>query len=325
MIFIVAPDDNAIRLSFAEATEMVNLYVGITDYDWFRFLAAQPGVDEVNFWQPGGRTNFQALRSGELFLFKLHSPRNFIVGGGFYVRSDILPASLVWEAFGTKNGTPSFSEMRKRIAFYRGRPDDPREDYRIGCRVLAQPFFFPEDQWIPIPASFSLHIQQGRRYSSEEEDGRALWEAVMVRVAQQSTISIAVPRYGEPTLVSPRLGQGAFRLTVTDVYGRCCAITKEKTLPILEAAHIRPYKDGGAHEVTNGLLLRRDIHRLFDLGYVTISTDGRFEVGRRLKDDYENGRHYYAMHGQSLSLPRDPLQRPAREVLEWHQSHTFLG
>ena len=141
---------------------MVNLYIGITDYDWFRFLAAQPGVDEVNFWQPGGRTNFQALRSGELFLFKLHSPRNFIVGGGFYVRSDILPTSLVWEAFGTKNGAPSLPEMRKRIAFYRGQTEDPREDYRIGCRVLAQPFFFPEDQWIPIPASFSLHIQQGR-------------------------------------------------------------------------------------------------------------------------------------------------------------------
>jgi hypothetical protein len=63
---------------------MVNLYVGITDYDWFSFLAAQPDVDEVNFWQTGGRTNFPALRPGELFLFKLHSPRNFIVGGGFY-------------------------------------------------------------------------------------------------------------------------------------------------------------------------------------------------------------------------------------------------
>jgi len=83
-------ENKAIRLTFAEATQMVNLYVGITDYDWFRFLAAQAAVDEVNFWQPGGRTNFQALRSGELFLFKLHSPRNFIVGGGFYVRSDIV-------------------------------------------------------------------------------------------------------------------------------------------------------------------------------------------------------------------------------------------
>jgi putative restriction endonuclease len=215
--------------------------------------------------------------------------------------------------------------MRKRIAFYRGQPDDPREDYRIGCRVLAQPFFFPEDQWIPIPASFSLHIQQGRRYSTEEQDGRLLWEAVMERVAQEPTISGVASRCGERRLIQPRLGQVAFRLTITDVYRRSCAVTGEKTLPILEAAHIRPYKDGGMHEVSNGLLLRSDIHRLFDLGYVTISTDGRFEVGRRLKDDYENGRHYYAMHRQSLSLPGDPLKRPAREALEWHQSNTFLG
>ena len=61
---------------------MVSLYIGITDYDWFRFLSALPSVEEVNFWQPGGRTNFRALQPGELFLFKLHAPRNFIVGGG---------------------------------------------------------------------------------------------------------------------------------------------------------------------------------------------------------------------------------------------------
>ena len=70
---------------------MVSLYVGITDYDWFHFLAALPTVDEVNFWQPGGRTNFRALRPGELFLFKLHAPRNFVVGGGVFARADILP------------------------------------------------------------------------------------------------------------------------------------------------------------------------------------------------------------------------------------------
>jgi putative restriction endonuclease len=90
----------------------VNLYVGITDYEWFRFLSATSAVEEVNFWQPGGRTNFNALQSGELFLFKLHSPRNFIVGGAVFARAEILPTSLAWEAFGTMNGAPPISPRR---------------------------------------------------------------------------------------------------------------------------------------------------------------------------------------------------------------------
>jgi putative restriction endonuclease len=304
---------------------MVNLYVGITDYDWFCFLSALPNVDEVNFWQPGGRTKFKALQAGELFLFKLHSPRNFIVGGGVFARADILPTSMAWEAFGASNGAPSLAEMRKRIAFYRNQPDDPRDDYMIGCRILTQPFFFPEQQWIPIPASWSPHIQQGRTYDALQGDGRRLWESVMEREMPQTGVPIAVSRYGEPMLIHPRLGQGAFRVSVTDVYQRRCAVTGEKTLPILDAAHIQPYAEGGEHDVTNGLLLRTDIHRLFDLGYVTVSNEGHFEVGRRLKEDFENGRHYYAMHGQPISLPRDLAQRPTQEALEWHQMNRFLG
>ena len=109
------------------------------------------------------------------------------------------------------------------------------------------------------------------------------------------------------------------------MYERRCAITSERTLPILDAAHIRPYGAGGVHEITNGLLLRTDVHRLFDLGYVTVTGDGRFEVGRRLKEDFENGRHYYAMHGKPISLPKDADQRPARNALEWHQLNKFLG
>lgn len=80
----------------------------------------------------------------------------------------------------------------------------------------------------------------------------------------QTQLAIASPRYGEPTLIRPRLGQGAFRASVTSVYQHRCALTGERTLPILDAAHIRPYDQGGEHEVTNGLLLRTDIHRLFD-------------------------------------------------------------
>ena len=63
---------------------MVDIFVAVTDWDWYDFLRTQPDIGEVNFWQPGGRTSFGALEPGELFLFKLHSPRNFIVGGGVF-------------------------------------------------------------------------------------------------------------------------------------------------------------------------------------------------------------------------------------------------
>ncbi len=112
---------------------MINLYVGITDYDWYRFLSARPNIEEVNFWQPGGRTNCKALKPGELFLFKLHSPRNFIVGGGVFAHADILPVSLAWEAFGPSNAATNLAQMRSRIAYYRKEPENPHEDYSIGC------------------------------------------------------------------------------------------------------------------------------------------------------------------------------------------------
>lgn len=132
-------------------------------------------------------------------------------------------------------------------------------------------------------------------------------------------------RFGEPQLIKPRLGQGAFRVLVTDIYGRRCAVTQERTLPALEAAHIRPYSDGGTHEAPNGLLLRRDIHSLFDAGYVTITPGLNFEVSRRIKDEFDNGKHYYALHGQRIIVPENAIQRPDPTALTWHNEHCFKG
>ena len=54
----------------------MKLYVGITDYDWFKLHASKPIVDEVNFWKPSSQLGFKVLQWGEPFLFKLHAPRN---------------------------------------------------------------------------------------------------------------------------------------------------------------------------------------------------------------------------------------------------------
>jgi len=102
-------------------------------------------------------------------------------------------------------------------------------------------------------------------------------------------------------------------------------VTEERTLPALEAAHIRPYAEGGPHEASNGLLLRRDLHSLFDAGYVTVTPDLRFEVSRRIKEEFDNGKHYYALHGQRIAVPVHVLQQPDRAALLWHNENLYRG
>lgn len=305
----------------------MKLFIGITDNDWFRFLRARPELDEVNFWQPGGNREFRTLSIGEPFRFKLHSPQNFIVGGGYFETASLLPCSLAWEVFGEKNGVASLGEMRTRIEKYRRAPELPREDYQIGCVVLREPFFFDESSWIPIPKSFSLNIVSGKSYEVGSEEGRGLWDAVWSRLGPVSSSAEdePAPMYGEPTPVRQRLGQGGFRVLVTDTYERRCAVTQEKALPVLEAAHIRSVSEGGQHRVDNGLLLRSDIHRLFDRGYVTAAPNHQFLVSRKLKEDFDNGEPYYPFHGGELWLPKESDSRPSREFLEWHADTVFKG
>jgi putative restriction endonuclease len=302
----------------------LRLYVAITDRSWFDLLR-QKRFEDVNFWAPSGRIK-DKLDPGDLFAFKLHAPDNYIVGAGIFSHQTVLPCSLAWETFAEANGASSLSEMRCRIARYRSVDPSSREDFNIGCRILNQPTFLPEALWIPVPASFHMRTMVGKGYETSSGDGRLLWEKLNARMASPlGGLAESQAKYGEPKIVLPRLGQGAFRILVTDRYARRCAVTGERTLPALDAAHIRPYAEGGNHEVPNGLLLRRDVHSLFDRGYVTISPDHRFIVSRRIKEEFENGRHYYAMHGSPVAVPDHADSRPRAELLSWHNEQKFLG
>lgn len=264
-----------------------------------------------------------------MFLFKLKGRDGAIAGGGVFSHASLAPLSLAWEAFGDKNGNPTLLDMRETIAALRREktPLGPREDPVIGCRILTEPFFWPPESWIPVPDSFLPQTVVGKGYVTDTSEGRQLWEAVQARLTDVpgAPAPESGDRYGAPTLMRRRLGQGAFRLAVTDGYGRRCAVSGEKTLPILDAAHIRSYADGGEHEVANGLLLRTDIHRLFDLGYVTVTERGAFAVSERLKADFDNGAHYYAMQGRDIAPPRRGFAPPSAEALSWHREYRYLG
>lgn len=300
-------------------------WVGVTDKSWFAQLRREL-PEEVNFWQPSPSIPTNLLQPGVVFLFKLHSPDNFIVGGGFFVRFSVLPARLAWEAFGTKNGVRDYPSLRARIEHFRGAV---RTDPEIGCNLLCQPFFFEDANWIPAPASWPANTVRGKTYDTAERVGQDLWLEVAARLGMtQRTVAAEseAERYGAPFLTRVRLGQGAFRVLVTDAYQRNCAISGERTLPVLEAAHIRPYADEGPHQVSNGLLLRADLHKLFDDGYVTITEDRHVLVSPRIREEFENGREYYRFDGMPLiALPSDPSSQPSRDFLRWHNTEVFQG
>jgi putative restriction endonuclease len=101
---------------------------------------------------------------------------------------------------------------------------------------------------------------------------------------------------------------------VLDAYHRRCAITGEKIRPVLQAAHIRPLPAGGEHRLDNGLLLRSDVHTLYDRGYLGIDLRNRLLVSPRLRQEFDNGAELYALAGRSVAVP----DRPNRAYLEWH-------
>lgn len=303
----------------------MRFWVGVTDKDWFLQLQSQK-PDEVNFWQPTPKVPAGFLQPGVPFLFKLHYPDNYIVGGGFFVRFSAIPARLAWEAFGANNGVTDYDSLRARIESFRG---PVRGDPEIGCNLLCEPFFFDRSKWIRAPKSWSATIVRGKTFDTAEREGQDLWLEVRERLGDRQ-VQIAAEseaeRYGAPFLTRARLGQGSFRVLVTDAYGRRCAVTGERTLPVLEAAHIRPYARMGPHLISNGLLLRSDLHKLFDDGYVTVSEDCRFLVSPRIREEFENGREYYRLDNHPLvALPADEANRPSAEFLSWHNRERFLA
>lgn len=309
-------------------------YLGVTDINWYNYLSHQVR-DDVNFWQPGGNLAFRVLASGQPFLFKLKSPINAIGGVGFFSSHTFLPLSLAWDVFGNGNGCDSFEELQRMIIPLR--KDKSNLNPTIGCIVLTNPIFFKKEDWIAVPEDWKPSTQQGKSYSIDNEIGKRTWINVeqliqkylwSVPIEKENQLTLVEPetQYGKSILVKLRLGQGAFRILVTDAYNRKCAISGERTLPVLEASHIKPFAKSGRHLISNALLLRSDIHKLFDSGYLTITPDFKVEVSKRIKEEFENGKEYYRFHGGDLyNLPNNLMNKPEKQFVDWHNANVFKG
>ena len=109
-----------------------------------------------------------------------------------------------------------------------------------------------------------------------------------------------------------RQGQSSFRRELLRAYEATCCMTETTDVAVLDAAHITPYSGRSTSTVQNGLLLRTDLHTLFDLGLIGIEpVTLSIHVHQSIKEPA-----YRALHGKSLKLPSSKLDCPGVEYLE---------
>jgi putative restriction endonuclease len=305
-------------------------YVGVTDQDWYEFLRSHPEQTEVNFWRPKDKSRFSAIRPGEYFFFKLKAvAHNLVVGGGVFVGWELVPLSAAWEFYGPGNGASTLDALRAMIGGLAelGASEDPE----IGCILLKDVVFFEDEGIAGPPPEFARNLVQGRTYELDDPRYGGYFDVLSAQMTGH-VIEIDYddpswqhhgPMFSEVRLGRQRLGQRGFQTRVFNAYHRRCAVTDTKIWPALQAAHIRPVTRGGEHRLDNGLLLRSDVHTMFDRGYLAVDPSYRLRVSPRLRDEFGNGEQFYAKAGHPISLPARKTDRPRREFLEWHLEEIF--
>lgn len=306
--------------------------VGVTDDRWAAHLRDRPHIAEANFWLPTATATFRALSEGEPFLFKTHHPANRLVGGGFFSGYAPLTVSEAWSLLGEGNGVGSAPDLLASIRRYRSGDADP--DPLIGCVLLRDLFFVGDAAALPGPVDFAKNIVRFKGYDLDRP-GSPLESALLELLLQSGaappltldydTLAVDGPTRGLARLALPRVGQQAFKGLVLTSYQRRCAITGSRIRPTLEAAHIRPIAAAGLHRVDNGLLLRSDVHTLFDRGYLGIDDRYRLQVSPHLRADFGNGAEFYSRAGSVIAVPERRADRPNAMATGWHMDSVFLG
>jgi putative restriction endonuclease len=303
-----------------------DLYIGNTDNTWFDFCKSSGPHREVNFWQPSTQ-HFKALNEGGTLAFRLKSPRNVIGGFGTLAVAGHFSIKQAWEEFGVSNGVSSKEKLLEIISKYRkGR--DTTEYSMIGFKVLIDPIFLDEKDWFELPSDWANSIVSGKSYSNTSSEGAK----VLRKIASLNMSGSAFEsdrhkfegfaeqpeKYGSVMSIRPRLRQADFRLKLVSCYEASCAITGTQIPQILEAAHIIPFSGDGVHSFENGILLRSDIHRLFDDGLIWIDDEYCVVVSPVLLNENAH-QDYAALNGRKIFLPKNRQMWPSIENIQRHR------
>ncbi|SMC95081.1 HNH endonuclease [Pedobacter nyackensis] len=284
-----------------------------TDNNWFYYLKKNNFNSTVNFWTPTP-WNIKGLNKGDKFFFMLKAPIRLIGGFGEFVEYKNLTAEQAWIEFGFRNGRDSKQNFIDSIQKYIdsnskkfGKKTINANTYTIGCIILQNCQFWENEEFKQLDKDkikFSSQIVKLKYFDDALNmlDPSSLIERFHPLKGQRENLF---------TQVNGRIGQERFKSAVLKAYNHRCCISGDPTPELLEASHIQSYLNINSNHIQNGILLRIDLHRLFDNGLLYIDEEYTIHISSVLKNDY-----YYSFCGKKINLPTNSKDYPSVEALK---------
>ncbi len=286
-----------------------------TALEWFETVH-QLGAPVAAFWQPTpaqpGRVSL-----GDRWYFKQHQAP-VILGYGHYLGWERISVASMFQRYGLATGYPSAEKLVTSLR--RHNPAFTLQS-EVGNVLLSSVVGFPEPKPLAdlVPPIRDLdgpfrYVAEGIQHEKLRELGDIQSQGNFVLRDNAAAEVQAVAR-------KRRNGQNAFRLALLRRYGAVCAFTGETLPEALEAAHIQPYVDALSNHIGNGLLLRSDMHSLFDAGILSLTDNFRILVSKRVL-----GKHGWLdeMDGKAARL-QSGNAFPSLEALSFHRRVVFEG
>lgn len=293
--------------------------VSPTDNDWFEFLKGVELNSYVNFWTPTP-WNVKKLNISDRWYFLLKSPIREIAGFGEFVEYKNMTAEQAWNEFGQRNGCIDKADFVKRIQQYIdknsrkfGKIDINVETYKIGCIILKNCEFWDEE-FFKNPKKYQIDFAKEVVKFKYFKNNDPFQELEII--ANDEFFPLDKTRDENKRLVNQRSGQGKFKGAILKAYENRCCISGETCPELLEAAHIQRYLDEQSNHIQNGILLRVDLHRLFDSGLLSITED--YEV---VLSELVDSITYTMFNKAKIRLPQKGKEWPSKKALKARESN----
>ncbi len=284
-----------------------------TDKNWFDFLKVSSLNSYVNFWTPTP-WNLRQLNVGNRLYFMLKDPIRKVAGFGEFYEYKNLTAVQAWNEFGYRNGRNSRQVFINSIQDYLdknslkfGGQAIDINTYQIGCIVLNNCEYWEEEHFLDAEEQnidFATQVVKIKYFDKYDPFQQAVNDRDNFNIVNEHRDD----RRGEANI---RVGQSAFKGKLLRAYNNKCCISGETIPELLEAAHIQEYRNRNSNHVQNGLLLRIDLHRLFDNYLMHIDNNYTIQISTIVTNPL-----YRQYHGQKIQLPHSVYDYPSIVALE---------